>query len=101
MDEVFSAYPLAADATHIRTPDIPGVLTFRLNGLSKLIGLPQAKLGWILVKGPDDDVRAALEALDVIADTYLSVGDTRAGRAARVARGGRVRAASRSSIAYD
>jgi len=74
VDEVFSAYPLAADATHIRTPDIPGVLTFRLNGLSKLIGLPQAKLGWILVKGPDDDVRAALEALDVIADTYLSVG---------------------------
>ena len=50
------------------------MLTFRLNGLSKLIGLPQAKLGWILVKGPDDDVRTALDALDVIADTYLSVG---------------------------
>ena len=73
VDEVFSAYPLAAGTTHVRTPDTPGVLTFRLNGLSKLIGLPQVKLGWILVTGPDEHVSAALDALDVIADTYLSV----------------------------
>jgi aspartate/methionine/tyrosine aminotransferase len=73
VDEVFADYPLAAGVTHIETPDLPGVLTFRLNGLSKLIGMPQAKLGWILVKGPDDVAQAALDALDVIADTYLSV----------------------------
>lgn len=73
VDEVFSAYPLVAGVTHIETPDTPGVLTFRLNGLSKLIGLPQAKLGWIVVTGPGDVAHAALDALDVIADTYLSV----------------------------
>ena len=79
VDEVFSAYPLGParpgqdEPGHVTTPEVPGVLTVRLNGLSKLIGLPQAKLGWMLVGGPDDRVRAALDALDVIADTYLSV----------------------------
>jgi alanine-synthesizing transaminase len=73
VDEVFAAYPLTPGVSHVNTPDLSGVLTFRLNGLSKLIGLPQAKLGWILVGGPDDTAHAALEALDVIADTYLSV----------------------------
>jgi alanine-synthesizing transaminase len=73
VDEVFSAYPLAPDVAHLHTPDVPGVLMFRLNGLSKLVGLPQAKLGWILVRGPADDVGRALDALDMIADTYLSV----------------------------
>ncbi|AMY07309.1 Glutamate-pyruvate aminotransferase AlaA [Luteitalea pratensis] len=73
VDEVFSAYPLTAGVTHVPIPDMPGVLTFRLNGLSKLIGLPQAKLSWILVTGPDDLAQAALDVLDVIADTYLSV----------------------------
>jgi aspartate/methionine/tyrosine aminotransferase len=73
VDEVFSAYPLAAGVDHVRIPDLPGVLTFRLNGLSKLVGLPQAKLGWIAVDGPDDLTRGALDALELIADTYLSV----------------------------
>lgn len=73
VDEVFSAYPLAAGIDHVRLPDLPGVLTFRLNGLSKLVGLPQAKLGWIAVSGPDAQVRAALDALELVADTYLSV----------------------------
>jgi aspartate/methionine/tyrosine aminotransferase len=49
-------------------------LTFSLGGLSKAAGLPQLKLGWIAVGGPDDAVRAALERLEVICDTYLSVG---------------------------
>ena len=86
VDEVFSAYPLgegaasnpvdsgaAHPAGHVRTPEMPGVLTFRLNGLSKLIGLPQAKLSWIVVGGPSGVAGAALDALEVIADTYLSV----------------------------
>jgi aspartate/methionine/tyrosine aminotransferase len=41
--------------------------------LSKSIGLPQAKLAWIGVDGPDALVASALERLDVICDTYLSV----------------------------
>jgi alanine-synthesizing transaminase len=78
VDEVFSAYPLASAASAGETgvipiPTLAGVLQFRLNGLSKLIGLPQAKLGWMRVSGPDALSHQALDALDLIADTYLSV----------------------------
>jgi alanine-synthesizing transaminase len=72
IDEVFADYPL-------RTASIPAycgsppALTFRLGGLSKSVGLPQVKLGWILVDGPDDLVAAALQRLELICDTYLSV----------------------------
>jgi alanine-synthesizing transaminase len=52
----------------------PGALTFSLGGLSKSCGLPQMKLGWIMVDGPEAGVREALERLDLVADTYLSVG---------------------------
>jgi alanine-synthesizing transaminase len=48
--------------------------TFTLGGLSKACGLPQMKLGWIVVGGPDDEVAGALDRLDLVADTYLSVG---------------------------
>ena len=41
--------------------------------LSKSAGLPQAKLGWIVVNGPDDLVSAALERLEFVADLFLSV----------------------------
>lgn len=46
-------------------------LTFSMSGLSKVAGLPQLKLGWIVVSGPGH--AAAMEALELIADTYLSV----------------------------
>jgi hypothetical protein len=49
------------------------VLSFALGGLSKSVGLPQVKLGWIAVGGPDDLVSAALERLELICDTYLAV----------------------------
>lgn len=49
------------------------VLTFALSGLSKVAGLPQMKLGWIVAGGPAADRAAAVERLELIADTYLSV----------------------------
>jgi alanine-synthesizing transaminase len=49
-------------------------LTFTLGGLSKSRGLPQLKLSWIVVGGPDAPVREALDALEFVADNYLSVG---------------------------
>lgn len=49
-------------------------LTFTLSGLSKISGLPQMKLGWMVVSGPQELARDALARLEVIADTYLSVG---------------------------
>lgn len=48
-------------------------LTFVLSGLSKVCLLPQCKLGWTLVCGPADLVRAAMQRLEIIADTWLSV----------------------------
>jgi len=72
-DEVFAEYPLAPrpDAVSLRGEE--RALTFVLGGLSKSVGLPQMKLAWIEVTGPPDLVAPALDRLDVIADTYLSV----------------------------
>ena len=50
-----------------------GALTFTLGGLSKSAGLPQLKLGWILVGGPDRLVAPARDRLELVCDTYLSV----------------------------
>ena len=49
------------------------VLTFTLSGLSKISALPQMKLAWIAVTGPAADVAGAMQRLEVIADTYLSL----------------------------
>src|SRR5438105_1482559 len=38
-----------------------------------LAGLPQMKLGWTAVSGPEKEVSAAMQRLEVIADTYLSL----------------------------
>src|ERR1700690_976291 len=48
-------------------------LTFTLSGLSKISALPQMKPAWIVVSGPEGPARTAVERLDVIADTYLSL----------------------------
>ena len=48
-------------------------LTFTLSGLSKISALPQMKLAWIAASGPADQLHAAMQRLEVIADTYLSV----------------------------
>ena len=72
-DEVFIDYPLTIDT---RGRDVAGerrALTFALGGLSKSAGLPQVKLGWIAVSGPDAPAASAIDRLHVIADTYLSV----------------------------
>ncbi len=47
-------------------------LTFTLSGLSKICGLPQMKLAWLIASGPEEWKRQALARLEVIADTYLS-----------------------------
>ncbi len=48
-------------------------LSFCLGGLSKSLGLPQMKVSWIIVNGPEAEVDAAASRLEIIADTYLSV----------------------------
>ena len=67
-DEVFSDYVLhpGPNLVHSLT-GITDVLTFCLSGLSKVAGLPQVKLGWIVA------TEQAFGHLELIADTYLSV----------------------------
>ena len=74
-DEVFSEYGFGEKATRVESLRcVADVLTFCLSGLSKVAALPQVKLGWILVNGPTDLVAAPIARLELIADTYLSVG---------------------------
>jgi alanine-synthesizing transaminase len=73
-DEVFSDYCLGPDPERVRTlAEAEDCLAFSMSGLSKIAGLPQMKLGWIVVSGPSDLRAAAMEKLEWIADTYLSV----------------------------
>jgi hypothetical protein len=73
-DEVFSDYALAPDAQRVTTlSGVEDCLAFSMSGLSKIAGLPQMKLGWIVVSGPDRLRREAFDKLEWIADTYLSV----------------------------
>lgn len=60
-DEVFHEYAFREPA--------PSFGTFALGGLSKSCGLPHYKLGWIRVNGAP----GAVEALELIADNFLSV----------------------------
>ena len=72
-DEVFADYVLEPDARPASPAAGRGALAFALGGLSKSVGLPQAKLAWIAVDGPDDLVERAIARLELICDTYLSV----------------------------
>jgi hypothetical protein len=73
-DEVFADYWFAPDTQRVATlAGLEECLAFSMSGLSKVAGLPQMKLGWIVVGGPPALRAAAMEKLEWIADTYLSV----------------------------
>jgi aspartate/methionine/tyrosine aminotransferase len=74
-DEVFADYAFASDPARVSSlTGVNEVLTFCLSGLSKIAGLPQMKLGWIVIGGPAGLRARAAESLELIADTYLSAG---------------------------
>jgi len=74
-DEVFADYAFGDDPRRLPSVADDGpCLAFSLGGLSKSCGLPQLKLGWIVVSGPEPLRREALARLEIVADTYLSVG---------------------------
>jgi aspartate/methionine/tyrosine aminotransferase len=55
---------------------IEGVPVFVVSGLSKIAGLPQMKAAWIVATGPKKaqaPKQPALDRLEVIADTFLSM----------------------------
>ena len=72
VDEVFLDYPLTGrpPGTFAGNQDS---LTFTLSGLSKIAALPQMKVAWVVTTGPEALARPALDRLEVIADTYLSL----------------------------
>jgi len=75
-DEVFLDFaldgrPRASFVTNGRTTNVP--LTFVLSGISKICGLPQMKVAWLVVNGADREKDGAIGRLEVIADTYLSL----------------------------
>jgi alanine-synthesizing transaminase len=77
-DEVFVDYCLTDDLLAGKPRAGPAAasgeaLAFSLGGLSKSAGLPSWKLGWIRVGGPSDLRRRSVAALEMVADTYLSV----------------------------
>lgn len=75
VDEVFLDYALEGQ----KRKSLVGnrdVLTFTLSGLSKIAALPQMKVAWMVTTGPEALAQPALQRLEIIADTYLSLSST-------------------------
>lgn len=73
VDEVFADFDFGMDENRVTDFSQQRALTFVLNGFSKMLGLPQMKLGWILVQGQSPFRTEAEQKLELIADTFLSV----------------------------
>lgn len=72
-DEVFFDFFLEeAPGDRVSLASNNHALTFTLGGISKMLGLPQMKLSWMVVSGPEALRAQAIEKLEIIADTYLS-----------------------------
>jgi aspartate/methionine/tyrosine aminotransferase len=70
VDEVFLDYSFSS-APQSFAAGLEGVPVFVVGGLSKIAGLPQMKAAWIVAAGPE--ACTALDRLEVIADTFLSM----------------------------
>lgn len=70
-DEVFLDFRLSGASPLTFATNSPA-LTFTMSGLSKIAGLPQMKMAWLVASGPETLKKQAIEKLEVIADTYLS-----------------------------
>lgn len=72
VDEVFLDYAFnSASRPATLASGLEDVSVFVVSGLSKICGLPQMKAAWIIATGPERT--AALDRLEVIADTFLSM----------------------------
>ncbi len=71
-DEVFLEFPLDDGPPRKSFALRRECLTFTLGGLSKSVGLPQLKLAWIVVSGPERVAAEAVERLEYVNDAYLS-----------------------------
>jgi len=64
-------HPARSERQRVESQDLPVVIT--LDGLSKLLAAPQLKVGWLRLSGPRDLTAPLADALDTVADTFLSV----------------------------
>jgi alanine-synthesizing transaminase len=71
VDEVFLEFPLEEDAARSFAGNSPA-LTFTMNGLSKMAGLPQMKAAWTVVSGAAAQRDEAVRRVEFINDTFLS-----------------------------
>ena len=71
VDEVFLDYGFAGAEAKSFAAGVDGFPVFVVSGLSKIAGLPQMKAAWIVAAGPE--AGQALDRLEVIADTFLSM----------------------------
>lgn len=72
VDQVFTPYTCASVEACLPFEEEEG-LTFVLDGLSKRCALPHLKLGWLSAFGRKKSTNAAMQALELIGDTYLGV----------------------------
>lgn len=70
-DEVFFDFTLQPLASARRFAGEQSVVTLAFDGLSKRLAAPHAKVGWIELSGPEDQVRRVQTMLDAVADDYL------------------------------
>jgi alanine-synthesizing transaminase len=104
-DEVFAPYPAGPDPDRVTAvalePTVAdGPPVFSLGGLSKACGLPQLKLGWIVTGGRQ--AAGTIAALELVADTYLSVATpVQTALADLLALGAEVRAAIAARVATN
>jgi aspartate/methionine/tyrosine aminotransferase len=70
VDEVFLDYGFGVKAASFAA-GLEGVDVYVVSGLSKIAGLPQMKAAWVVATGPR--AKAAMDRLEVIADTFLSM----------------------------
>ncbi len=71
-DEVFLDYPFGKPQPSFAAGE-SRCLTFVLSGISKVCGLPQMKASWIATCGPESLLREAMQRIEIIADTFLSM----------------------------
>ncbi len=70
IDEVFSDYVWKKNLK-ISTPKLSNSIT--LSGISKVLALPNLKLGWMYFQGEPKFIRESLEYMEIISDSFLSV----------------------------
>jgi len=77
VDEVYSDDLITEKYDQLPRPDVNGApVIVLLNGLSKLLGLPGHKVGWMAIAGSDGERKSSLrQAMAHLSDTFLAASD--------------------------